>query len=91
MTDAGYKVATGLKIENFTVAYFPLDHSSIVKRIVKKRSLARADMFVRKWGVLALLVQRIMPMFPENIVSISFGLTKMKYRTFIGIEFKSPS
>ncbi len=35
MTDAGYKVATGLKIENCTVAYFPLDQSSIVKRTLK--------------------------------------------------------
>lgn len=38
MTDAGYKVANGLKIENCTVAYFPLDHSSIVKRTLKKVS-----------------------------------------------------
>ncbi len=36
MTDAGYKSAMNLNYENCTVAYFPLDHSVIVKRVLKK-------------------------------------------------------
>lgn len=57
-----------------------------VERMVKKRDLARTNLFVKKWGIWALVMERLIPMFPANIVGLSFGLTEMRYRTFIKIS-----
>lgn len=57
-----------------------------VEKVVNKKDLAKADIFFQKWGVGALIVERFIPLFPENIVSVSIGLTKMKYRVFILIS-----
>lgn len=58
-----------------------------VRRFVDDKELEHFDYFFKKRGLFALFIIRLVPAFPADIISFGAGLTKIRYRTFMGISF----
>ena len=56
---------------------------SIAMRFVGERGIEFADNWFNRWGVWAVLLGRIAPFIPFDVISYSAGLTQMKFRSFI--------
>jgi len=52
-------------------------------RFVGERGIEFADNWFNRWGVWAVLLGRIAPFIPFDVISYSAGLTQMKFRNFI--------
>ncbi len=56
---------------------------SVALRFVGERGIEFADNWFNRWGVWAVLLGRIAPFIPFDVISYSAGLTQMKLRSFI--------
>ncbi len=56
---------------------------SVAIRFVGDRGIEFADNWFNRWGVWAVLLGRIAPFIPFDVISYSAGLTQMKFRSFI--------
>jgi len=56
---------------------------SVALRFVGERGIEFADNWFNHWGVWAVLLGRITPFIPFDVISYSAGLTQMKFRSFI--------
>jgi uncharacterized membrane protein YdjX (TVP38/TMEM64 family) len=56
---------------------------SVAMRFVGDRGIEFADNWFNRWGVWAVLLGRIAPFIPFDVISYSAGLTQMKVRSFI--------
>ncbi|KPV62758.1 MAG: SNARE associated Golgi protein [Candidatus Bathyarchaeota archaeon BA2] len=56
---------------------------SVAIRFVGDRGIKFADNWFNRWGMWAVLLGRIAPFVPFDVISYSAGLTKMKFRSFI--------
>jgi uncharacterized membrane protein YdjX (TVP38/TMEM64 family) len=56
---------------------------SVAMRFVGERGIEFADNWFNHWGVWAVLLGRIAPFIPFDVISYSAGLTQMKLRSFI--------
>ena len=56
---------------------------SVAMRFVGERGIEFADNWFNRWGVWAVLLGRIAPFIPFDVISYSAGLTQMKFRRFI--------
>ena len=56
---------------------------SVAIRFVGERGIKFADNWFNRWGVWAVLLGRIAPFIPFDVISYSAGLTQMKFRNFI--------
>ena len=56
---------------------------SVATRFVGDRGIEFADNWFNRWGVWAVLLGRIAPFIPFDVISYSAGLTQMKFRSFI--------
>jgi uncharacterized membrane protein YdjX (TVP38/TMEM64 family) len=56
---------------------------SVAMRFVGERGIEFADNWFNHWGVWAVLLGRITPFIPFDVISYSAGLTQMKFRSFI--------
>ncbi len=57
---------------------------SVALRFVGKSGMEFADNWFNRWGVWAVLLGRIAPFIPFDVISYSAGLTQMKFRSFMG-------
>ena len=55
---------------------------SVAIRFVGDRGIEFADNWFNRWGVWAVLLGRIAPFIPFDVISYSAGLTQMKFRSF---------
>jgi len=55
---------------------------SVAIRFVGDRGIEFADNWFNRWGVWAVLLGRIAPFIPFDVISYNAGLTKMKFRSF---------
>jgi len=56
---------------------------TVAVRFVGERGIEFADNWFNRWGVWAVLLGRIAPFIPFDVISYSAGLTQMKFRSFI--------
>lgn len=56
---------------------------SVALRFVGERGIEFADNWFNRWGVWAVLLGRIAPFIPFDVISYSAGLTQMKFRSFM--------
>ena len=56
---------------------------SVAIRFVGERGIEFADNWFNRWGVWAVLLGRIAPFVPFDVISYSAGLTQMKFRGFM--------
>jgi len=56
---------------------------SIALRFVGERGIEFADNWFNRWGVWAVLLGRLAPFIPFDVISYSAGLAQMKFRSFI--------
>lgn len=56
---------------------------SVAIRFVGERGIGFADNWFNRWGVWAVLLGRIAPFIPFDVISYSAGLTQMRFRSFI--------
>ena len=56
---------------------------SVAIRFVGERGIEFADNWFNRWGVWAVLLGRVAPFIPFDVISYSAGLTKMKIRSFM--------
>ncbi len=56
---------------------------SVAMRFVGERGIEFADNWFYRWGVWAVLLGRIAPFIPFDVISYSAGLTQMKTRSFM--------
>ena len=56
---------------------------SVALRFVGDRGIEFADNWFNRWGVWAVLLGRIAPFIPFDVISYSAGLTQMKIRSFM--------
>ena len=56
---------------------------SVALRFVGYRGIEFADNWFNRWGVWAVLLGRVAPFIPFDVISYSAGLTQMKLRSFI--------
>ena len=56
---------------------------SVAIRFVGDRGIKFADNWFNRWGVWAVLLGRVAPFIPFDVISYSAGLTKMKTRSFM--------
>ena len=56
---------------------------SVAMRFVGERGIEFADNWFNHWGVWAVLLGRIAPFIPFDVISYSAGLTQMKLRSFM--------
>jgi len=56
---------------------------SVAIRFVGERGIKFADNWFNRWGVWAVLLGRVAPFIPFDVISYSAGLTQMKFRSFI--------
>jgi len=56
---------------------------SVAIRFVGDKGIEFADNWFNRWGVWAVLLGRIAPFIPFDVISNSAGLTKMKFRSFM--------
>ncbi len=56
---------------------------AVAIRFVGERGIEFADNWFNRWGVWAVLLGRIAPFIPFDVISYSAGLTKMKFRSFM--------
>jgi len=56
---------------------------SVAMRFVGERGIEFADSWFDRWGIWAVLLGRIAPFIPFDVISYSAGLTQMKTRRFM--------
>jgi len=56
---------------------------SVAIRFAGERGIEFADNWFNHWGVWAVLLGRIAPFIPFDVISYSAGLTRMKFRSFM--------
>ena len=56
---------------------------AVAIRFVGERGIEFADNWFNRWGVWAVLLGRIAPFIPFDVISYTAGLTKMKFRSFM--------
>jgi uncharacterized membrane protein YdjX (TVP38/TMEM64 family) len=56
---------------------------SVAIRFVSDKGMEFADNWFDRWGVWAVLLGRLAPFVPFDVISYSAGLTQMKFRSFI--------
>jgi uncharacterized membrane protein YdjX (TVP38/TMEM64 family) len=56
---------------------------SVAIRFVGDKGIEFADNWFSRWGAWAVLLGRIAPFIPFDVISYSAGLTQMKFRSFI--------
>jgi len=56
---------------------------SVAIRLVGDKGIEFADNWFSRWGAWAVLLGRIAPFIPFDVISYSAGLTQMKFRSFI--------
>jgi uncharacterized membrane protein YdjX (TVP38/TMEM64 family) len=56
---------------------------SAAQRFIGRKGITFADNWFNRWGAWAVLLGRIIPFIPFDVLSYSAGLTNMKFRRFI--------
>jgi uncharacterized membrane protein YdjX (TVP38/TMEM64 family) len=56
---------------------------AVAIRFAGERGIEFADNWFNRWGVWAVLLGRIAPFIPFDVISYTAGLTKMKFRSFM--------
>jgi uncharacterized membrane protein YdjX (TVP38/TMEM64 family) len=59
---------------------------SVALKIFTKRNLVHFNMFFKEKKLAALFVARIIPLFPNDLISFAAGLTNIKWRDFIFVS-----
>ena len=70
----------------FIVARY-VARDTIVNRFEKNRLFNKIDDGIRKNGVSFLILTRLVPAFPYNVQNYIYGLTPIKFRTYVLVSF----
>lgn len=55
----------------------------VVEKLTGKKALASVDEFFEKYGTKSIIIARLLPFMPFDIVSYAGGLTSMSFRSFL--------
>jgi uncharacterized membrane protein YdjX (TVP38/TMEM64 family) len=84
---AGTGLALVANIIGASLSFYLVRHfgTPLLEKLVDKKHIIHFNHIMKKRGKIAVLISYVVPLFPSDAVGLMLGLSKIKYRHFIGL------